>query len=166
MPRAAGINQPPTAFGVNMASFGDERLPGRFWDKIAVNEETGCWEWKASRNRGGYGQFSFRALTKTQYAHRIAYLALVGEINKPQLDHLCRVRHCVNPDHLEPVTNAVNQQRGNTRQAAHAREMADRTLCYRGHPLANNTYTTKGGWIGCVTCLNERDNRRYARRWS
>lgn len=166
MPCAAGINQPPTTFGANMSTFGDKRLPDRFWSKVAVNEETGCWEWKASRDWGGYGQFTFRTLTKTNLAHRIAYLALVGEITKPQLDHLCRVRHCVNPDHLEPVTHAVNQQRGVGTKAAKSLKWLTSGGCHHLRSSSSVTYTTKAGIVGCVACLSEREYERYAYRWS
>lgn len=70
--------------------------------------ETPCWVWQRGRTGNGYGQETARRL-----AHRVYYESLVGPIPKGmQLDHLCRVRHCVNPAHLEPVTNAVNSRRG------------------------------------------------------
>ena len=78
--------------------------PGRFWPKVA--ESGDCWVWTAFRMPNGYGQFD------KQYAHRWAYEHLRGEIPEGlELDHLCRVRHCVNPWHLEPVTHAENHRR-------------------------------------------------------
>lgn len=96
-----------------------------------------CWIWKAAR-RGmkgtpahNYGAFRMRG--KQMYAHRAAYLLLVGEIEDGMtLDHLCRVPLCVNPGHLEPCTIRENQMR---------RE-AMRTHCKNGHEMtAENTYT-------------------------
>jgi hypothetical protein len=92
--------------------YGDERLPPRFWNKVAAVKGGGCWYWMAGLFRGGYGQFRFGRNTR---AHRVAYEALVGEIPAGlDLDHLCRVRHCVNPEHLEPVTRKENIRRGET----------------------------------------------------
>lgn len=78
---------------------------------FAKVEPTGfCWLWTGPVNNCGYGQTAFRG--RTWVAHRIIYTLLVGEIPKGlQLDHLCHVRLCVNPDHLEPVTKAENMRR-------------------------------------------------------
>lgn len=81
----------------------------RFFNKVDVGL---CWEWTASLNRkGGYG--SFRVGGRLVSAHRWLWETLVGPIPaKHDLDHLCRNRRCVNPDHLEPVTRSVNLARG------------------------------------------------------
>lgn len=80
--------------------------------KIRVNETTGCWEWTASLDGRGYG--SVHRHGRVLKAHRHIYGVLVGPIenNIHQLDHLCRVRHCVNPAHLEPVEPIENVRRG------------------------------------------------------
>lgn len=91
--------------------FGDERLPDRFWAKVLVNPETECWEWQASLRGGGYAAFYVEG--KIMYGHRIAYETLAGNIPTGlTMDHLCRVRECVNPVHLEPVTVRENNRRG------------------------------------------------------
>lgn len=78
-----------------------------FWAK--VEKTSTCWLWTAGRTTGGYGQCYSPA---KGYAHRTAYELLVGAIPYGMtLDHLCRVRHCVNPAHLEPVTSAENTRR-------------------------------------------------------
>lgn len=82
----------------------------RFLDKVHVNGSTGCWEWTASLNLCGYGRFKFDG--KTIQAHRFSYAFFVGEMPEGmQMDHLCRTRRCVNPDHLEPVTPSENLER-------------------------------------------------------
>ena len=81
----------------------------RFWGK--VNKTENCWLWVASLNKNGYGQFKLNR--KMVSAHRLSYQWLIGQIPADlQLDHLCRVRNCVNPAHLEPVTILTNSLRG------------------------------------------------------
>lgn len=107
----------------------------RFWQKV---QPTGyCWEWTAHRTKNGYGRVSFRG--KSLVAHRVAYELLVGPIPKGmQVDHLCRNRGCVNPDHLEPVT-----PRENAIRAFSPAGIAVRTgVCQRGHSM-DDAYRTK-----------------------
>lgn len=102
----------------------------RLISKIEL-EPNGCWRWLGHIDRGGYGLVWMRG--KTRIAHRAMYMMLRGPIpNNLTLDHLCRDTRCVNPDHLEPVTAAVNGLRGNTFQGINARK----THCHRGHPLS------------------------------
>lgn len=72
---------------------------------------TPCWVWQRSIHQEGYGLVAVKG--RTQLAHRVVYERAKGAIPKRlQLDHLCRVRACVNPGHLEPVTGVVNTRRG------------------------------------------------------
>lgn len=81
----------------------------RFWSKVDKTDT--CWLWTGSGNPGGYGLFLSNG--KNQSAHRYSYKLHKGEIPAGlYLDHLCRVPACVNPDHLEPVTNRENGIRG------------------------------------------------------
>src|SRR3990167_9081181 len=80
----------------------------RFW--VRVDKTATCWLWKGSIDSQGYGRLSRRP---RRSAHRFSYQLLIGPIPPGrELDHLCRVRHCVNPDHLEAVTRRVNILRG------------------------------------------------------
>lgn len=105
----------------------------RFWRK--VEQSDGCWLWIAARNADGYGSFWLGSPRRSIGAHRFAYELLVGQIPAGmQLDHLCRVRHCVRPDHLEPVTNRENTIRGLAPVISRQRgEM--RTHCINDHEI-------------------------------
>lgn len=82
----------------------------RFMEKVAIQPD-GCWLWTAAKaNEGGYGSFRH---PETRFAHRAAYLLLVGPLEANQVvDHLCRQRLCVNPDHLDATTQMANIHRG------------------------------------------------------
>lgn len=147
------------------ASFGDPRLPTRFWAKVRINDGTGCWEWVAFRY-AGYGRFHYRG--RPQKSHRVAYVALIGEIpDGLELDHLCRNPPCCNPAHLEPVTRSENILRG----LRPLRETS-KTHCPKGHPYdEQNTYlkpeTVNGRrHRGCRACERDRIVRSRAERRS
>lgn len=82
----------------------------RFWEKVEGGDFTTCWIWTANKINTGYGQFFIDG--RPFLAHRYAWMNLRGEIPEGLvLDHLCRVRACVNPWHLEPVTMRENNLR-------------------------------------------------------
>lgn len=120
-------------------NFYDERLPQRFWSKVSPCPMTGCWLWiGAITGEAGYG--SFCVDRSTQPAHRVAFTAAFGRPAPCLLiDHLCRVRSCVNPLHLEAVTKQVNTLRGIGVSAI----AAARTTCIHGHPF--DTFNTRVG---------------------
>lgn len=75
-----------------------------------IDGSTGCWLWQKSKSKDGYGWASFK--NKTYQAHRLFYILIKGPIpDGLVLDHVCRCRHCVNPEHLEPVTPQENLKR-------------------------------------------------------
>lgn len=130
-------------------------LPDRFKTKVWVDLETHCWIWTACRTWGGYGLFGVNG--KNVLAHRLSYKMILGEIPEGmQLDHLCRNRLCVSPDHLEPVTCRENLVRGDTLMAANLLV----TECPQGHEYTElNTYVTKKGARQCRACARARYHR-------
>jgi hypothetical protein len=129
-------------------------LPKRFWDKVEKTD--GCWIWVGSVQKSGqYAVYWHNG--KLQYAHRVSYESLVGPIpDGLQIDHLCRVRFCVNPAHLEPVTQQVNMARG-TAGAVIAQIQRSKTECAQGHPYSpENTYHRLTGGRSCKACAKQR----------
>lgn len=128
----------------------------------------GCWEWIASKNKKGYGQMYGWYLgggrAKLLRSHRVFYEAFIGLIPEGMhLDHLCRNRGCVRPDHLEPVTMAENLRRGKPSPTA---LNAMKTECPRGHPYDKVRKRSDGRGMGrhCSICEREYERRRGQRR--
>ena len=118
-------------------------------DRVTVEPNTGCWLWLLGLNQGGYGRY------------RLAFHLFRGQ--QPagmDLDHLCRVRSCVNPWHLEPVTRSQNLLRGNTGRWSRG------SFCRAGHELTpENTAARpdRPGARGCRECRRAAD-RRWRKR--
>lgn len=133
-------------------------LPIKMQQNIRV-ESTGfvspCWVWVGGRNGLGYGELYVPGQKHRPRTHRLAYNLAVGEIPEGlEIDHLCRVRACCNPEHLEAVTHAVNMAR---------RMPYGRTHCFKGHPLTpDNVYVGANG-RQCRTCRREASRRRKQR---
>lgn len=140
----------------------------RFWPKVNKVGPIGqrpslgpCWIWTGGTAGVGYGSFEAgtRLTPRRVYAHKFAYEELVGPVPLGlELDHLCRVRKCVRPEHLEPVTHRVNVGRGEAPSAATTR----RGICNRGHPRTpENLYLRSNGKHSCRVCAREHQaNRR------
>jgi hypothetical protein len=132
----------------------------RFVEKI-VESSTGCWEWMATRGVDGYGRFYLNTRDYAM-AHRWGYEHLVGPIPEGlQLDHLCRVRHCVNPRHLEPVTSQENLLRSPITRATINKS---KVFCRQGHALTgSNVLIGSDGYRRCHEC-QKRSWRDWHRR--
>lgn len=133
----------------------DER---RFWVKVDKNGPTPgwesraagrgpCWLWTAYLSTIGYGIFTYRGVRVP--AHRMSWRLAGHDVPEGLvLDHLCRMRNCVNPDHLEPVTHAENVRRGRAGE-----RNASKTHCIRGHEFtAENTHVNRAGSRVCRAC--------------
>lgn len=123
----------------------------RFWSKVAITPS--CWLWTAALSRSGYG--TIKVAGKTRRAHVVSFISsgqtLDGSL---ELDHLCRVRNCVNPAHLQQVTHRENVLRSEN----HVARYAKRTLCDKGHPFDGEHHS---GHRRCTTCYRE-----YQRVWA
>lgn len=132
-------------------------LPDRVKEKILVDPETGCWNWTAGVDGKGYGLYYVKLANgrwTTRRAHRVVYELVNGPITSETLDHLCRNPACVNPDHLEEVSNRENVLRGEGFAACNARK----THCPRGHPYDEvNTYRKPSGGRHCRKCRRIRE---------
>ena len=132
--------------------------------RIEHEPNSGCWLWAGSINERGYGSIS--TPRGTRRVHRVAYELFTGRPIPPglTLDHLCRVRSCVNPDHLEPVTNRENILRGIGLTAVNARM----TFCKRGHLFGSGNFDWRRRrdgrtWRRCIPCERYRMARRPSR---
>lgn len=115
-----------------------------------VSKGDGCWEWTGALNNSGYGVFG---LGKAHggalvYAHRYSYARFVAPLTPGlSIDHLCKNRACVRPDHLEEVTPWVNTQRSGNIVWKPKRE------CKRGHLFSgDNLYVDPSGRRACREC--------------
>jgi hypothetical protein len=126
----------------------DGPLLRRFQAKVDVTAS--CWLWTGARTTGGYGLLKVDG--RPEYVHRLSYEHHVGPIpDGLQLDHLCRVRCCVNPAHLEPVTGTENIRRG---------EPATRTHCPRGHDKLVHMRRDSRGKPYCLVCARAKSARQ------
>ena len=114
----------------------------RFERSIQLDPQSGCWLWTRPLNADGYGRFSvgYRNMNSHKWSYEYHVAAVPEGLH---LDHLCRVRHCVNPWHLEPVTSAINTKRG---------ERAQRTHCPRDHAYTPENTSVRNGKRHCLAC--------------
>jgi len=138
-------------------SLKDEQIPihiKKILNKLEPLTESGCWVYTGYVNNYGYARM--RVNKRTCSAHRLMYEHHIGPIpNGLVIDHLCRVKCCVNPYHLEAVPQKKNVLRGNGVTSINSRK----THCHAGHPFDDkNTYRLKLG-RGCKTCYREAKRR-------
>ena len=125
----------------------------RFWSKAEKTD--GCWLWTAATQKGGYGRFRLNG--RLECAHRVSYELTKGDIPEGlQIDHLCRNASCVNPDHLEAVSQQENIKRGEA-----GLYLKERTHCPSGHEYSSeNTYVDPKGHRFCRKCSRNFDRKR------
>jgi hypothetical protein len=140
-----------------MGRWGDPRE--RVLANVLRVEGDACWPWLGQVNNKGYGMACIGG--RKRAAHVVVYELLVGAVpDGLELDHLCRVPLCVNPDHLEPVTHAVNMRRAGDAQTACRKASHDWSI-------PRNVYTEpKTGRRRCRECarIADRTDRRRAQR--
>lgn len=135
-----------------------------FWDKTIPEPNSGCILWTAGTTFGGYGVF--RVHGRLKRAHIFSYELVHGSVpDGMQLDHKCRVPCCVNPGHLEAVTQRENILRGTAPPAINARM----TVCINGHEFTTeNTHIfyESNGKVHrrCKICLRQYQNERYRKQ--
>ena len=133
-------------------------LPPQLAGRFRVTDS--YWLWNDPPGTEGYAQVHYNG--RSRHVHRLMYELLVGAVPEGLvLDHLCRERTCVRPDHLEPVTNRENILRGVSPSARNA----VKTHCVHGHEFTQeNTYAyTRLGKRECRTCKRIRARHRRAR---
>lgn len=133
----------------------------RFWAKVDIGHPLGCWWWTGAKNSKGYAQA--KVLGRTTGAYRFSYEFFHGKIgidpetgDPLEIDHLCRNRSCVNPDHLEPVIHAENIWRS-SRYAGHE-------ACRHGHLRVEHGAFNINGHQFCKECARIHQLRRPPRR--
>ena len=140
-----------------MANYKRIPISERLESKIMPIPHCGCWWWTGGLDPNGYGLIDFwNQKPKQKLAHRVVYEFYCGPIaDDLELDHLCRTPSCVNPDHLEPVTHAVNMARG-----IHA----TKTHCKNGHPLSGSNLLRRADRPmarECLACRKDRLQKFY-----
>jgi len=128
-----------------------EKILKRFWDKVETTNS--CWNWKGCLNNAGYGMF--RVNGKNYSPHRFSFETFIHKIPENMIiDHLCKNRSCVNPAHLDFVTNQENIRRGKNYQSK-------QTHCKRGHEFnAINSRLSIDGKRVCKICRNDNQNKK------
>lgn len=130
----------------------------RFWSKVEKTDS--CWLWKSTLNAYGYGVINIGG--KLNMAHRMAHFIVNGDDAIPPglvLDHLCKVKNCVNPSHTEVVTQTVNARRSDSPFSLNSRK----THCPQGHPLSGSNI--KRTYLGDRSC-RECDVQRKRDDWN
>lgn len=126
-----------------------------FMSRVRV-VQSGCWLWSGTIDAKGYGRVFWKGRT-TARAHRVSYEIHCGKVSK-QLDHICRVRHCVNPNHLRPVSTLENLMAPNSK--ALSKLNAEKRRCPRGHKYSSTVGRGRPRRY-CKECGRLRALRKY-----
>lgn len=130
--------------------------PERILESIVADPQTGCWLWTGKISPNGYASVGGKLI------HRTSYEFFIGSIAEGLcVDHLCRVRHCVNPDHMEVVTYSENVKRGLLPGLNRSRKNA-KTHCPNGHLYteSNSSFNSRGH-RECRECHRLRAGLQY-----
>lgn len=136
----------------------NEKIINKFLDRISPEPNSGCWLWTTAFNYNGYGRFCVHNYKQVK-AHRFSYVLFKGPIpDGLVIDHLCMVKACVNPNHLEAVTRFENNRR---EVLAHGHYNSKKTHCINGHPYTpENTLKQSRGGRACKICMTA-----YRKEW-
>lgn len=123
-----------------------------------IQKTNGCWTWKAATTGGSNAYGTIYLNGRNRLAHRVMYELHFGEIpDSKEIDHLCRNKMCVNPDHLEPVTHRENMLRANV-----GAQNASKTHCPHGHEYTPENTRVKNGSRNCKACESAYRKKRKA----
>ncbi|MBS7545076.1 HNH endonuclease signature motif containing protein [Ancylobacter oerskovii] len=128
--------------------------------KFIADPDTGCWNWHGAKQPTGYG--TLWNGRRPEQAHRISYRLFCGEIGEGnEIDHICRNRGCINPEHLRAVPHRENMRVSNTAMGRNAAKL----FCKRGHPFeGSNLIITPRGARQCRACVNMLARKYKARK--
>ena len=151
-----GVDDSEVVGTVPLAASGSSSIVDRFWTSIEFPPfSNGCWLWLGAVNHSGYGRLY--AERRDSRAHRVAYEICVGPIPSGMvIDHLCRNKRCVNPAHLEAVTQGENVRRDHASRFVHRYA----SHCRHGHPLTAENVYWRGTRRECRQCRRIGDARR------
>jgi hypothetical protein len=137
-----------------------ETVENRFWSKVLKTDT--CWIWTGETTVTGYGRF--KNYSRKVQAHRFSYELHKGQIPDGMvIDHLCRNRACVNPDHLEAKSQKENVLAPGSGSLTAINAL--KTHCRNGHEFSNeNTYVTTSGYRQCRECVRANGRNYYARK--
>lgn len=141
-----------------------QRAKSRLLSKIKIDDKTNCWNWTGYVSKEGYGRIAYNQSTYTGFeAYRLSYILFRGKLDpRLQIDHLCRNRKCVNPEHLEQVTKKENILRG----IGIGSRNKSKTHCPQGHEYTfqNTRIGPANGGRYCNKCQRIKDLYKHVQK--
>ena len=134
-------------------------LGNRLFNKLTYAEDSTCWLWNGTKDWNGYGKIRFN--NKMQYVHRVAFQLFKGPLAKGLVvDHICNIKSCVNPIHLQLITQTANVLRSNAFSGINHRKQ----FCPKGHKLQIpnlDPSELKRGGRRCLICSQQQHRNSY-----